>query len=64
MMEWFNKWAPAFMCGISKQHPFGNDQYTIFCALTSILRIAQIVEGKERPTQLGTKKWEELGKTV
>ena len=32
--------------------------------LTSILWRAQIVEGKDRPTELGKKKWEEMGKTV
>ena len=24
MMEWFNKWAPVFMCVGRKPHPFGN----------------------------------------
>ena len=63
-MEWFNKWAPGFMCVGRKPHPFGNDCHTICCALTSILWRAQIVEGKSRSTQLGKKKWEDLGKTV
>ena len=64
MMEWFNKWYPVFMCVGRKPHPFGNERHTISCALTSILWRAQIVEGKDRPTELGKKKWEELGKTV
>ena len=64
MMEWFNKWAPGFMCVGRKPHPFGNDRHTICCALTSIMWRAKIVEGNDRPTQLGPKKWEEMGKTV
>ena len=64
MMEWFNKWAPGFMCVVRKPHPFENERHTICCALTSILWRAQIVEGKDRPTQLGKKKWEEMRKTV
>ena len=47
-----------------KPHPFGNERHTISCALTTILWRAQIVEGKDRPAQLGDKKWAELGKTV
>ena len=64
MMEWLNKWAPGFMCVGRKPHPFGNERHTICCNLTSILWRAQIVEGKDRPTELGKKKWEELNKTV
>jgi hypothetical protein len=64
MMEWFNKWAPGFMCVGRKPHPFGNERHTICCALTSILWRAQIVEGKDRPTQLGAKEHAGLGKTV
>ena len=64
MMEWFNKWAPSFMCVVRKPHPFGNERHAIFYALTSILWRAHIMEGKDMPTELGNKKWEELGKTV
>lgn len=64
MMEWFNKYAPGFMCVGRKPHPFGNERHTICCALSSILWRAQIVEGKDRPTQLGPKQYSEQGKTV
>ena len=64
MMEWFNKWVPGFMCVGRNPHLFGNEWNTICCALTYILWRAQIVEDKERPSQLGPKKWEETGKTV
>ena len=64
MMEWFNKWSPGFMCVGRKPHPFGNERHAIYCALTSILWRAQIVEGKDRPTELGKKKWEDLGNSV
>ena len=63
MMEWFNKYAPGFMCVGRKHHPFGNEGHTICCGLTSILWRAQIVEGKDRPRTLGQKEYNELGKT-
>ena len=53
MMKWFNKWSPGFMFVGHKPHPFGNERHTICCALTSILWRAQIVEGKDRRTELG-----------
>ena len=64
MMKWFNKWDTGFMRVGLKPHPFGNERHTIFCALTSILWRAKIVESKYIPTQLGPNKWEDLGKTV
>ena len=64
MMEWFNKYAPGFMYVGRKPHPFGNERHTICCGVTSILWRAQIVEGKDRPPQLGPKEGAELGATV
>ena len=63
-MERSNKCNPVFMYVGRKPHPFGNEWHTICCDLTSILWIAHIVEGKDRPTQIVPEKWEELGKTV
>ena len=55
MIEWFNKYAPKFMCVVHKTNPFCNEGHTIFCGFTSILLRAQIVEGKYIPQQLGQK---------
>ena len=63
MMEWFNTWDPVFICVGLKPHPFGNERHTICFTLASILWISNIMKGKYRPTQLGQKKCEELGKT-
>ena len=49
MMEWFNKYAPVFMCVGRKPHPSGKEMHTICCGLTSILWRDQILEGKDRP---------------
>ena len=38
-----------------KPHPSGNEMHTICCGLTSIVWIAQISEGKDRPQQIGKK---------
>ena len=64
MMEGLNNWYPVFMCVGRKPHTFGKEWHTICCNLTSIMWRAQTVEGKDRPTQLDKKQWEELGKTV
>ena len=49
MMEWFNKYAPQFMCVGSKPHPFGNERHTICCGLTSIFWRSHIEGGKYSP---------------
>ena len=64
MMEWFNRWAPGFMCVSRKQYPFDNDQHTSCCALNTVLWISHIVKRKDRPTQLGLEKWEDLSRTI
>ena len=63
-MEWFNKYAPIFMCVVRKPHPFGNERHTICCSLTSILWSFYIVEGKYHLQQIGKKEYNELGKTL
>ena len=64
MMDWFNKYAPGFMCVGSKPHPFGNERHNICCGLTSILWRSKIVEGKYCPQQIGQKGYNELGRMV
>ena len=62
IMEWFEKYAPGFMCVGRKIHPFGNERHNICCGLTYILWRYQIVEGKYCPQPLGKKEYNELGK--
>ena len=65
MMEWFNKYAPGFMCVGRKPHPFGNERHTICRGVTSIYcGEHRLFEGKDRPPQLGPKEGVELGATV
>ena len=62
MMEWFNKYAPGFMCVGHKPHPLGHGIQTICCGLMYILWRTQIVEFKDLPQQLVQKEYHELGK--
>ena len=55
MVEWFNKYSPGLMCIGSKPHLFVNEVQTICCILTYIFCRYHIVEGKDRPQQLGKK---------
>ena len=59
IMEWFNKYAPGFMCIGPKTHPFGNERHTVCCGLMSILWRDYIVEGKCRPQKIGQKEYNE-----
>ena len=47
-----------------KPHPFGNEYHTICCGETGIMYFVELVEGKDRPAQLGRHQHEERGKTV
>ena len=53
MMEWFNKYAPGFMCVECKPHHFDNERHTICYGLTSFLWRVQIKKGNPPPQQLG-----------
>ena len=64
MMEWLNKYCPGFMCVGRKPHPFGNERHTTRCALNSILFGSLIVEGKDRPKELGQKSTASLVKQL
>ena len=64
MMEWFNKYAPIFMCVGRKTHHFGNERHSICFGLTSIFWRSHIVGRKYFPQQLGQEEYNELGKTV
>ena len=64
MMDLFNKYAPIFMCVGRKPHPFGNEIHAICCIITSIFCRSRIVEGKDRPEQLGQKEYNKFRKTV
>ena len=61
--------CPGFMCVPRKPHPFGNEYHTTCDSeldgpSNPILWHAEIQEGKDRPVQLGPKKYDEKGKTV
>ena len=43
-----------------KPHPMGNEYHTICCGKTRILYQLELVEGKERPAELGPRPYEKL----
>lgn len=50
MMIWFCRWTcPGWMFVPRKPHPFGNEWHTLCCALSSILFVLILVEGKDKP---------------
>lgn len=65
MSPWFNPFTcPGFMFVPRKPHPFGNEYHTICCAKCGIMYRMEIVEGKDRPHQMGPKEYDEHGSTV
>ena len=66
MSVWTSKWTcPGWIYVPRKPHPMGNEYHTICCGKTRILYQLELVEGKERPAELGPRPYENLGgKTV
>eukprot|EP00986_Skeletonema_menzelii_P014601 scaffold9796_cov108-Skeletonema_menzelii.AAC.1 len=65
MSIWFSKFTcPGWVFCPRKPHPFGNEYHTHCCGITGILFAMEMVEGKDRPSQLGLPMFEaEHGKT-
>ena len=53
MSIWTNRWTcPGWVFCLRKPHPFGNEYHTIACGLSGILFRMEMVEGKDRPSEL------------
>ena len=53
MSIWTNKWTcPGYVFCPRKPHPFGNEWHTISCGICGILFAMELVEGKDRPSEL------------
>ncbi len=54
MSKWINMWSyPGFVFCPRKPWPQGNEYHTIVCGETSIIFRVELVEGKDRPVELG-----------
>ena len=61
MSIWHNRWTClGWVFCPRKPHPFGNEYHTACCGLTRILFSIKMVEGKDRPPELGKPLFEEL----
>ena len=64
MSIWHNRWTcPGWVFCPRKPHPYGNEYHSACCALSGIMFVIELVEGKDHPSQL-TVAYEHLGKTV
>ena len=53
MSVWHNKWTClGYVFCPWKPHPFGNEYHTICCGLSGLLFAVEMVEGKDRPSEL------------
>ena len=65
MSKWLNEHTcPGFMCVSRKPWPLGNEWHTICCANSGVMFAVELVEGKDRPSQLGNFAFSQKGKTV
>ena len=65
MSKWLNAFTcPGFMCVPRKPWPLGNEWHTICCAKSGVMYCVELVEGKDRPKEMGPKEFSEKGKTV
>ena len=65
MSVWTNKFTcPGFMFVPHKPWPFGNEYHTICCCSLGIMWGIDLVEGKNRPQQLGIQQYDNFGSTV
>ena len=66
MSIWHSRWTfPGWILWPRKPHLFGNEWYTACCALSGILFVVDLVEGKTHHCQDGPLEFEDLGgKTV
>ena len=65
MSIWYNRWTcPGWVFCPRKPHPFGNEWHTACCGMTRILFSIELVEGKDRPREMGRQEFDVLGKTV
>ena len=56
MSKWIQRWTcPGFVFCPRKPWPFGNEWHTIACSETTIIVFVELVEGQDRPQQLGVK---------
>ena len=62
MSKWIQRWTcPGFVFCPRKPWPFGNEWHTIACSETTIIFFVELVEGQDRPRQLGGKNTITLG---
>ena len=66
MSFWTNIYScPGFMFVPRKPWPFGNEWHTICCATSGVMYAIELVEGKDRPRELGSPEYDNHGgKTV
>ena len=54
MSIWFGRFTcPGWVFVPRKPHPFGNEYHSICCGLSGIMCAIELVEGKDRPKELG-----------
>ena len=63
MSKWVNEYScPGFMFVPRKPWPFGNEYHDAGCAESDIIWSLDLHEGKDRPTKLSPKEFDDLGK--
>jgi hypothetical protein len=65
MSKWVGQFTcPGFMYVPRKPWPFGNEYHDAGCCESNVIWQVDLREGKDRPTEAGSKEYDELGKTT
>ena len=63
MSIWHSRWTyPVWIFFPQKTHPFGTEWHTACCALSDILFVVELVEGKAHPRQADPLEFEDLSR--
>ena len=65
MSIWTSRWTcPGWVFCPRKPHPQGNEYHSACCGKSGIMFVVEMVEGKDRPRELGVREYEsDFGKT-
>ena len=64
MSIWHNRWTcPGWIFCPHKPHPIGNEYKMGCCALSGVMFVIALLEGKDHSPELGAEEFDEYGKT-
>ncbi len=51
--------CPGWVFCPRKPHPFGNEYHSMYCGISGVMMMIELVEGKDRPCELSDPKFDD-----